>query len=282
MKPPPFDYADPDTLEDALDLLADLGDDAAIIAGGQSLIPLLNLRLARPEVVVDLRRVTGLDRIDVDEQRLEVGAMVKAIELEEHPAARSVPGVADAIAHLAHSQIRARTTIGGSVAHADPAAELPALLIALDGWVTLRSRARGERVVPARDFFIGPLMTSRDADEILTAVTFPRHPGWIAIDEVAARPGDFALVGAVTGLAMNGGVVIEPRVALFGVAGTPIRVPEAEAVLEGVAPGSGVFAATAQAVRDHVSPIGDSHASAEYRRHLAAVLVERLLRRRHD
>ncbi|MDG2428415.1 MAG: xanthine dehydrogenase family protein subunit M [Acidimicrobiales bacterium] len=282
MKPPAFDYADPDTLDGALALLADHGDDAVIIAGGQSLIPLLNLRLARPELVIDLRHIDDLFEVSVDESCLRSGTMVRAADLEEHPSATTIPGLVPALSLIAHSQIRARTTIGGSVAHADPAAELPALLVALDGSVALKSSARGERTVEAADFFLGPLWTAREPDEILTSVTFPRHKGVVAIDEVAMRPGDFALVGVVTAYNVYAGMVADPRIVLFGVAGTPIRVTEAEAALVGAVPSTATFAAAAEKIREHLTPLGDAHASVEYRRNLAAVLVERSLVKNND
>lgn len=282
MKPAPFAYADPSTLDDALELLATHGDDATIIAGGQSLIPLLNLRLARPELLIDLRRVDGLRDIDVDSRRIRIGAMVTAAELQEHPSVDSVPGLAQALSLIGHSQIRARTTVGGSLAHADPAAELPALLLALDGQVTLCSRARDERVVAAADFVQGPLMTAREHDEVVTAVTFPVHSGSVVIDEVAPRPGDFAIVGAITAYDASSGAIADPRVVVFGVAGKPVRVHEAEAELAGATPSPSLFAGAGDQVRAHVPAAADIHGSAEYRRHLAAVLVERTLGRHRD
>lgn len=277
MKPPNFDYADPDTLEGVLELLAEHGDDAVIIAGGQSLIPLLNLRLARPELLIDLRHIVDLFDIDIDGKRLRAGPMVRVVDLEEHPSVSMVPGLESAISYIAHSQIRARTTVGGSIAHADPAAELPALLLALEGSVVLRSRDRGERTVDAADFFLGPLWTAREPDELLTSVTFPSHPGTVVIDEVTPRPGDFALVGTVTAYHVPARTITDPRIVIFGVGGTPVRAPQAEAVLAGAAPGPATFAAAAKTVYEHLTPLGDVHGSAEYRRNLAAVLVERSL-----
>lgn len=278
MKPPPFEYADPATLAEALELIDAAGDDAVVIAGGQSLIPLLNLRLARPELVVDLRRIGELAAFDVGPDGLRAGAMARAIDIEEDTRVGEVPGVASALSFIGHSQIRARTTIGGSIAHADPAAELPALLVALEGTVTLCSKDRGERTVAATDFLVGPLMTARAADELLTAVHLPIHPGRVVIDEVASRPGDFAIVGAITALDLSSGSISEPRVVVFGVSGTPVRVREAELLLDGAAPEPDVMAAAAAAVREHVEPRGDLYGSADYRRHLAATMVERTLR----
>lgn len=281
MKPAAFDYADPKTLEEALDLIAEHGDDSTVIAGGQSLVPLLNLRLARPEIVVDLRHVNGLASIEADEDCLRAGAMVQVVDLEGHPSVGSVPGLSSAISFIAHSQIRARTTVGGSIAHADPAAELPALLLALEGSVVLCSKARGERVVPAEEFFLGSFWTARESDEIITSVVFPRYPGSVQIDEVAPRPGDFALVGVVIASQVKSGVISDPRIVLFGVAGTPVRASQAEALLTGAVPSLETFAAAATEVLEHLSPLGDVHGSADYRRHLAGVLVERNLVQAH-
>ena len=277
MKPAPFDYAAPATLDELLDLLADAGDDAAVIAGGQSLVPLLNLRLARPELVVDPRRVPGLAEVAVDEAGVTVGAMTRAADLEAHPAVGRVPGLAACLAHVGHSQIRARTTIGGSVAHADPAAELPALLAALDGTVTLTSRERGTREVAAADFFVGPLMTGREPDELVTAVRFPAVPEPLAIVEVATRPGDFALVAAIAGAAVDADQIVGARIVVFGVAGTPLRLGEAENLLVGSAPTEESWRRAGDSIREHLDAHGDAHASAEYRTELAAVLVERAL-----
>lgn len=277
MKPPPFEYADPESLDDVLRLLAEWGDEALVIAGGQSLVPLLNLRLARPELVIDPRRIPELSLLDFGDRTLRAGAMARAIDVEEHADVDRIAGLRAALAHIGHPQIRARTTIGGSVAHADPAAELPALLVALAGEVVLQSEARGERTVAAADFFIGPLMTMREPDELVTSVLFPAHPGAIAVLEVAKRPGDFAMVGAVAGYAQNDGMITDPTIVLFGVAGRPVRVPSAEAVLAGAAASPEAFAAAKERVQADADVGGDAHVSADYRRHVAATLVERAL-----
>ncbi len=277
MKPQPFDYVAPETLDEALDLLARVGDDAVIVAGGQSLLPILNLRLARPELVIDLRRVTELARFDISETGLRAGAMANALEVEEHPDTHLVPGLHDALCQIANPQIRSRTTLGGSVAHADPAAELPALMVALGGDIVLQSIARGERTVSAGDFFTGPMMTVREPDELLTSLWFPAHPGPVAVLEVAKRPGDFAMVGAVVGYAIADGVISSPSIALFGVAGHPVRMASAEAALRGAIPGTDSFLAAVELVRDEIDPRVDTYASSEYRRQVAAALVGRAL-----
>jgi carbon-monoxide dehydrogenase medium subunit len=277
MKPPPFEYADPADLDGVLELLADAGDDAAVIAGGQSLVPLLNLRLARPDLVIDARHLEELRTIEFQDAGLRVGAMARAADLEAHPSLDQMPGLLDVLALIGHSQIRARTTIGGSIAHADPAAELPALLLALDGEVTLQSRDRGIRSVAAHDFFVGPLMTDRASDELLTSIWLPYSPGTLRIAEVAKRPGDFAIVGAIASLGTAGGLIVDPRIALFGVGSTPIRATEAEAQLVDKAPGLETFAAAARVVGEHLDPRGDMHGSGAYRRQLAMTLTERTL-----
>ncbi len=277
MKPHPFDYVAPETLDGALDLLARVGDDAVIIAGGQSLVPILNLRLARPELVIDLRRVTELARFDISEKGLRAGAMANALEVEEHPEIHLVPGLHDALRQIAHPQIRSRTTIGGSVAHADPAAELPALLVALGGDIVLQSKARGERTVSADDFFTGPMMTAREPDELLISVWFPAYPGPVAVLEVAKRPGDFALVGAVVGYAIAAGVISDPSITLFGVSGRPVRMTSAEAALLGAIPNADTFQTAVEQLRDEVDSRTDTYATGEYRRQVAGTLVARAL-----
>ncbi len=277
MKPPPFAYADPDSLDEVLQLLADVGDDAAVIAGGQSLVPLLNLRLARPELVIDPRRIGELRGISFETTGLRVGAMVRAVDLEEHDSTGQMPGLTRVLSLIGHSQIRARTTIGGSIAHGDPAAELPALLVALDGEVTLKSRDRGTRIVQANDFFVGPLMTDRAPDELVTSIWFPYPSGPIEIDEVAKRPGDFAIVGAIASFGIDDSNITDPRIALFGVGPTPWRAARAEAFLAGRPANAETIALAGQAVRDDLDPRGDIHGSAAYRRQLGVTLTERTL-----
>ncbi|MEE3354588.1 MAG: xanthine dehydrogenase family protein subunit M [Actinomycetota bacterium] len=277
MKPPSFDYAAPETLDEVLDLLQRVGDDAVVIAGGQSLVPMLNLRLARPELVIDIRRITELATFEISEKGLLAGAMTRVLEIEEHPDVDQVPGLRAAICQIAHPQIRSRSTIGGSVAHADPAAELPALLVALDGSIVLRSMARGERTVSADDFFSGPMMTAREPDELVGSVSFPAHPGQVAVLEVAKRPGDFATVGVVVGYAIGDGVISSPSITAFGVGGRPVRMTSAEEALRGAIPCSESFQEAAELVRGEIAPQADAHASSEYRRQVTTTLVERAL-----
>jgi carbon-monoxide dehydrogenase medium subunit len=276
MKPALFSYRDPRTLEEALELLAEHGDEASILAGGQSLVPLLNLRLARPSVLIDVNRIPGLDGIELREDRLRVGALVRAAALERHTDVAGVlPVVREALRYVAHPQIRNRTTIGGNLAHADPAAELPAVVATLDGTVTLVSRG-GHREVSWRDFFRGVLTTARRPDEMVAGVELPRPRGLrLTFLEVARRHGDFALAGACVGLRAENGTVADARITLIGVGGTPVRVPAAEeSLIGGPLDAEGLREMEAR-VRDAAEPIDDVHASADYRRALVAVLARR-------
>jgi carbon-monoxide dehydrogenase medium subunit len=269
VKPAPFDYHDPDTIEEVLDLLAEHGDDAAVLAGGQSLVPLLNMRLARPAVVVDLRRLpVAAPAVEDGAVRVEATCTVTGL-LAAAEVGQLGTGVVEALQEIGHPQIRNRATVGGSLAHADPAAELPAILLGLGGTVVLRSRS-GERQVPAAELFDGPFSTTRRADELLTSVTFPILDGPSTTMEVARRPGDFALVGVF--VARHAG---EVRIAAFGVGGRPVRLQVAE---EGAAAGA-TPRDVAQTVRDALDPRDDVHASGAYRRHVAGTLVGRALER---
>jgi carbon-monoxide dehydrogenase medium subunit len=277
VKPPPFDYAAPASLEEALGLLA--GSDAAkVLAGGQSLIPLLNLRLAAPELLVDLRRVPGLDGIERAGAELIVGATVRQRRAERDPTVReAAPLLAEALRHVGHPQIRSRGTIGGSIAHADPAAELPAVLVALDGRVIARG-PRGERDIAAADFFLGFLTTALLEDEILLAIALPAAPPrtGAACVEVAQRAGDYAACGAVAQLALDGdGAVAGARVGLIGMTDRPVRARAVEDALEA---GEGIAPAARHAA-EGVDPVDDRRVPAAYRTHLARVVTRRALER---
>jgi aerobic carbon-monoxide dehydrogenase medium subunit len=280
MKPAPFSYHDPVTLDEAVALLAEHGDDAAVLAGGQSLVPLLSMRLARPEVVVDPRRVPGLTDVVADGSGVRCGALATSSAVELDPAVgRALPGLVTALGYVGHPQIRNRGTIGGSIAHADPAAELPALLVALDGTVALRSTA-GARRVAAADLFVGAFTTTRRSDELLTEVHFPAFAGATTVEEVCRRPGDFALAGAACGLALaDDGSVADARIALFGVGDRPVRAHDAEASLVGRPADATGIAEAARLATAGLDPPDDDHAPADYRRAVAAVVVERALRR---
>jgi carbon-monoxide dehydrogenase medium subunit len=282
MKMAPFAYHRPENLEEAVAVLAEHGGDAKVLAGGQSLVPMLAMRLASPAHLVDLGRVPGLDRVADQGDAVEVGALVRQAAAEQDEVVRArVPLLAAALPWIGHRAIRNRGTVGGSLAHADPAAELPAVALALGATFVLAGPGgRGE--VPASAFFTGFLSTAAADDEVLVAVRFPavatdaRHGA--AVVEVARRHGDFALAGAACAVHLgDDGVVVDAAVALFGVAGTPVRVPAAEAVLRGEAPSAALVAAAGAAVVTAVDPPGDGHATAAYRRHVAGVVTRRAL-----
>lgn len=278
MKPGAFRYRAVSTVEDALAALEDADGDVSILAGGQSLIPLMNLRLSRPDVVVDINGVTALDTLTVDAGGVRVGAVVRASRLERDAAVREhCPVVASAIGHIGHPQIRNRTTIGGNVAHADPSSELPGILACLDGTVSLTSR-RGTREVGWDDFFQGVFSTCREPDELLTAVTFPTPEGWtFAYDEVAVRHGDYPLAGVTVGVSRREAVITGLRVSVVGVADRPVRLGEVEAAAIGRALDASTAAELGRLARESVPAASDAHASAEYRQHVVGSLTTRLL-----
>lgn len=280
MKPAPFSYRDPRSVEETLDLLAEHGEDAAILAGGQSLVPLMNFRLATPEVVVDINRVAGLDDVEVTGGEIRLGSLVRASAVERHGGVSStLPVLPRLLGYVGHPQIRNRTSIGGSFAHADPASELPAAAAALDGSVVLASR-RGERRVAWEEFFLGPYMTSREPDEMVIEAALPVPDGLEAdFVEVARRHGDFALVGAFVGIVRRDGVCASARIALCGVAGAPVRMRDAEQTLAGRVPDEDRLLQVEGAIREALDPSDDIHASGDYRRHVAGVLVRRTLER---
>jgi carbon-monoxide dehydrogenase medium subunit len=281
MKPPVFDYATPATLAEATALLVEHDGEAKLLSGGQSLVPLLNMRLARPAIVVDLARIPGLDYVRADAAGFAIGAMTRqrTVELSPEVQARH-PLLHAGMQLIAHPQNRNQGTIGGSLAHADPAAELPALAVALDATVEATG-PHGVRTIPASEFFLTYLTTTLEASEVLTAVRFPTLPartGWSML-EVARRHGDFGLAGVVAILGLGGdGRIATARIVLFGVGATPIHARAAEARLVGQAVDPGVFAAVgAQAAGDLEEPLSDVHASADYRRDLARILTVRAL-----
>lgn len=278
MKPAPFEYADPRTLDDALAHLARGGDDAKVLAGGQSLVPMLNFRLARPGLLVDINRVAGLEGLTEHAGTLGVGALVRQRAVERWARDRA-PLLATVLAHVGHDAIRNRGTVAGSVAHADPASELPALLLALDGVAVARS-TRGERRIPAAELFRGPLTTSLAPDEIVTETRWSLPApgeGW-GFHEVARRHGDFALVGATTIVAIRGGRLERVRIAVFGAGPTALRMTGAERALDGQSPSPALFADAARAATLDLDAHTDLHATAGYRRSVAATLMARALR----
>jgi CO/xanthine dehydrogenase FAD-binding subunit len=282
MKPPRFDYLAPRSLDEALDLLARHGEQARVLAGGQSLVPLLNFRLVRPGYLVDLNDVPGLAGIRVDDGHLVIGAMTRQREVETSAVVRErCPLLAEAMPQIGHVQIRNRGTVGGSLAHADPAGELPAVVAALGGELVLRS-ARGQRVLAPAQFFVGYLTTAAAPDELLVEARVPVAPPRTgsAFIEVSRRHGDFALVGVAATVTVDAsGVCTAAAVALTGVGPTPVVAREAARALVGVTPAPAVFVEVGRRVTASVEPDSDLHASSDYRRHLAGVLTRRALER---
>jgi carbon-monoxide dehydrogenase medium subunit len=282
VKPPPFEYFAPDSLEEALALLAQYGDDAKPLAGGQSLVPVLNFRLARPAVLVDLNRIDALAGIEADDAGLRIGAMTRQRSAERDALVRRhAPLIAEALPHVAHPQIRNRGTIGGSIAHADPAAELPALALALEATLRLRSAA-SERTVAARDFFTGLFATALASDELLVEVAVPPLPprSGCAFEEVARRHGDYALLAVAALVALDdAGRCVDARLAYVGAGPGPLRAAGAEAALAGRRIDDAAVRDAADAAFREVDPGGDVHASAAYRKALARVLTTRAIRR---
>lgn len=277
MKLPPFDYAAPTTVPAALDLLAEQQDEANVLAGGQSLIPLLALRLARPVTVVDINGIDELRGITRTDGRVSIGATTREYEAAESPVlTAAVPLLVAALPFIGHEAIRSRGTIGGSLAHGDPAAELPAVARALDAEMVVRSTS-GERTIPAQDWFEGYLTTSRRPDELLVQVRFPtaRAGSGVAFQEVARRHGDFAVVALATSLTFADARISEARLAFAGVADVPVRCREAEQLLIGEQGSPELFAAAAQQAVAALDPPSDLHGSAQYRKKVAATLVRR-------
>lgn len=276
MKPAPFTYVGCETVEEAVSVLAEHGDDAKLLAGGQSLVPLLNLRLAAPAVLVDLNRVAALEGVSAN-GTVEIGAMTRQADLERSAEiAAGAPLVAEALAHVAFPAVRSRGTIGGSIAHADPAAELPAVLLALGGEVVARS-ASGSRTIAADELFETYFTTALRPGEVLTHVRIPPAAAGqrFGIQEVSRKRNDFALAGAVVVADVEtDGTCASARVVLFGVSDRPIRVTGAEQALAGQRLADGA-AGAAGAAMGELEPKGDAHASAEYRREVTGVLVRR-------
>lgn len=284
MKPAPFEYQAPTSLEAALDLLARHGGDAKVLAGGQSLIPVMNFRLAQPALLIDINRLTELDFVRRDEDgSLRIGALVRQRRLERDPlVAEAAPLLREAVPFIAHPQIRNRGTFGGSVAHADPAAELPAIAVALRARFRLR-KAGGERWVDAGDFFAGLFTTALEPDELLVEAAIPPLPprtGW-AFLEVSRRQGDYAQVGVAALVTLGeDGRCREARLVYLSVGDAPVEAREAARLLVGeeIAPRV-IEAAAEKASRDEMKPSNDVHATSEFKRHLARVLTGRALRR---
>lgn len=273
MKPAPFDYVRASTIDEAVAALAAAGGEAKVLAGGQSLVPMLNFRVVDAPLFVDINGINGLDRIEeTADGGLRIGALTRHFALETSETVKErFPVVHEAMKHVAHLAIRNRGTIGGSLSHADPAAELPAMAVLLDATI-VTARAAGGREIPASDFFIAPLTTALEPDEIVVAIDLPGLPagsGW-GFEEFAQRRGDFAVAGVAAIVAMDGQSVKQARIALMGLHDTPVRAHGAEAALIA----DGVDAA-ASAARQDAEPMDDLHGSADYRRHLTEALTRR-------
>jgi CO/xanthine dehydrogenase FAD-binding subunit len=279
MKPAPFRYIRASSLDDALAGLAGHGDDAKVLAGGQSLIALMNLRLIRPAVLVDINRLAELAYIRQDNGTLAIGALTRQSAVESSEMiARQCPLMAEAIRFVAHRPIRNRGTVGGNLAHADPTSELPAVAVALGATLVARSQ-RGHRTIAADNFFVGPLSTALAAHELLTEVRVPVWPagqGW-SFMEVSPRAGDYALVGVAATLRAADGVCQGARLVYSGVGPRPVRVVKAEQVLVGRPSREATFREAAEIAAEQVDPSSDFHATAEYRRDLVRALTRRAL-----
>jgi aerobic carbon-monoxide dehydrogenase medium subunit len=281
VKPAPFAYHAPETVADAVALLREYGDDAKPLAGGQSLVPLLALRLTRFGHLVDLNRIPELEGLRRDNGALEVGAMTRQATVEHTAEAAVVPLLARAVPLIGHFQIRNRGTIGGSLAHADPASELPAVALALDAELVAAGPG-GVRVIPARDFFVSTWTTALDTAEVLTAVRFPvgsGRGGW-AIEEFARRSGDFAVTGAACALALgDDGRVARAGIALLGMGSTPLRATDAERALVGQAVDAVDTAEIGRLATADTDPPDDLHGSTAYRRKVGAHMTGRAVAR---
>lgn len=276
VKPPPFQYAAPTSVAEAVELLgAHADDDARALAGGQSLVPLMNFRLAQPAYLIDLRRIEELTRIRTEGDTLVIGAMVRQSHAEHAPeVALGAPLLAEALGYVAHPPIRNSGTVGGSIAHADPAAELPAVVLALDAELVVAGPG-GTRTVAAADFFTGPFSTAIGSGEILTEVRIPRRAGGHAFVEFARTHGNFALVGVATVVELDGGTVARASIALSGVAPVPVRATAAEEALTGTVPDDASIRVAVDAAVAGLSPAGDVHGGTETRTDIARSYLRR-------
>jgi carbon-monoxide dehydrogenase medium subunit len=279
MKPARFDYVAPTTLDAAVEALTAANGEGKVLAGGQSLMPLLNFRMARPAILVDLKRIAGLSFIELRDDKVVIGALTRHCEIEKSRLiASKLPVMSAAMRHVAHLAIRNRGTIGGSLSHADPAAELPMLAVFYDATIIAQGPS-GRRKIPAGEFFIDALANCLEPDEIVVEIEFPlltSHNGW-GFEEVARRFGDFALACIAVSIERRGPEIIDARVAVMGVADTPLRLKMAERSLCESAVDAGVGARFADVLKSNVTPNSDIHASSDYRRRLVGALGEQAL-----
>jgi CO/xanthine dehydrogenase FAD-binding subunit len=284
VKPAKFEYHCPATIDEAIALLGRYQGEARVLAGGQSLVPMMNFRLATPTAIVDLNRIPSLDKIEAANGSVSIGAMARQRQLEFTPLiGERLPLLREALRWVGHLPTRTRGTIGGSIAHADPAAEIPMVLQALAGDVVVRG-SQGERRVAAPDLFVAPLTTALGPDEILTEVRFPAMPAGAghAIEEFARRKGDFAIAAIAVTLVRDGERCTTARLATAGIGPVPVRLRDAEAILEDRGLGEVAVAAAAQRAAELVEPMTDHNASADFRRHLTGVLTRRAVLKARD
>jgi carbon-monoxide dehydrogenase medium subunit len=282
MKPAPFEYHAPTTLEEALQLKGEHGDDARILAGGQSLVPAMNFRVVQPALLIDLNRIVALGYIREEDEGFLIGAMTRERHLEFNESiARRIPLLHEAAPNIAHPQIRNRGTIGGSIVNADPAAELPVLMLALSARLKAVN-ASGERWIDAEDFFIGMFTTALEPDEILVEIEIPwmsRRTGWSFL-EVAPRAGDYAIMGIAALVTLDdAGVCDSAKLVYLNAGDGPVDAKEAARLLAGQGPNDTLINSVAEiASQQEITPFGNIHASAEYQRHLANVLTKKALK----
>ncbi len=280
MKPPPFEYARPETIEEALETLHEIGDESKVLAGGQSLIPLLAFRMARPRHLTDITRLRDLEHVELGgDGVLSMGALATHRSLETHAELKlRCPAINEAVSQIGHVAIRNRGTVGGSMAHADPAAEWPALALLFDAQFHLRSRTE-KRTVSASEMFISYMATALAPDELLVEVEMQLPPpsAGTAFVEVSRRHGDFAMAGAGSVLHLEEGVVSDARISVMSAGMTAVRGDEAEQMLIGQEPTDELLRAAAEAIDSVVDPLEDVHGPAEYKRHLAKVVTLRAL-----
>lgn len=278
MKPCAFEYFNPQSVEEAIELLDRYGDEAKIIAGGQSLVPMMNFRLARPEILIDINEIKELDYIKTEGDELVIGALSRERDIEQSPLViEKWPLLSNAIAFIGHSAIRNRGTIGGSLVHADPSAEIPTALCALNGKLKVIGPS-GEKILEPEDFFLTYLTTSLEPSDLLVEIRIPALPqkmGW-SFKELSRRSGDFAIVAVgILLFSETPGVCSEARISMGGVAPTPVRAEEAEALLSGQKITEKLIAAAAQQAAEETDTEPDYHASAEYRMDMARVFVKK-------
>lgn len=279
MKPAAFDYVRAESVEHAVQALAAADGDGKVIAGGQSLMPMMNFRLVKPSVLVDINRIPGLDAVQMRGDKLVLGALVRhRMTATDTLIAQHIPVLHHAMKHVAHLTVRNRGTFCGSVCHADPAAEMPMMSLLLNGIVHIAS-PRGGRIIVAKDFFVGSLMTALEPDELVIEIeidTLPAGTGW-GFEEFARRHGDYALASAAVTMQYRDGVASDVRIGLMGVGEMPMRAPQIEAMLEGRELDAVLIGESVEALRAELEPNSDLNASADYRRHLAGVLARRAI-----